>query len=72
MYTALDTLGFDAGTLGNHEFNYGLDYLRKVISTAGMPLLNANVLNPTTKDFIYQPYTIVDKTLQIQLASLSA
>ncbi|HFR3774871.1 TPA: bifunctional 2',3'-cyclic-nucleotide 2'-phosphodiesterase/3'-nucleotidase [Streptococcus suis] len=62
MYTALDTLGFDAGTLGNHEFNYGLDYLRKVISTAGMPLLNANVLNPTTKDFIYQPYTIIDKT----------
>ncbi|MDW8680708.1 bifunctional 2',3'-cyclic-nucleotide 2'-phosphodiesterase/3'-nucleotidase [Streptococcus suis] len=62
MYTALDTLGFDAGTLGNHEFNYGLDYLRKVISTAGMPLLNANVLDPTTKDFLYQPYTIIDKT----------
>lgn len=62
MYTALDTLGFDAGTLGNHEFNYGLDYLRKVISTAGMPLLNANVLDTTTKDFLYQPYTIIDKT----------
>ncbi|HFI0253426.1 TPA: bifunctional 2',3'-cyclic-nucleotide 2'-phosphodiesterase/3'-nucleotidase [Streptococcus suis] len=62
MYTALDTLGFDAGTLGNHEFNYGLDYLRKVIATAGMPLLNANVLHPTTKDFLYQPYTIIDKT----------
>ncbi|HFU3985399.1 TPA: bifunctional 2',3'-cyclic-nucleotide 2'-phosphodiesterase/3'-nucleotidase [Streptococcus suis] len=62
MYTALDTLGFDAGTLGNHEFNYGLDYLRKVIATAGMPLLNANVIDPTTKDFLYQPYTIIDKT----------
>ncbi|HFR3976294.1 TPA: bifunctional 2',3'-cyclic-nucleotide 2'-phosphodiesterase/3'-nucleotidase [Streptococcus suis] len=62
MYAALDTLGFDAGTLGNHEFNYGLDYLRKVIATAGMPLLNANVLHPTTKDFLYQPYTIIDKT----------
>ncbi|HEM6338812.1 TPA: bifunctional 2',3'-cyclic-nucleotide 2'-phosphodiesterase/3'-nucleotidase [Streptococcus suis] len=62
MYTALDTLGFDAGTLGNHEFNYGLDYLRKVIATAGMPLLNANVLDPTTKNFLYQPYTIIDKT----------
>ncbi|HEL2405291.1 TPA: bifunctional 2',3'-cyclic-nucleotide 2'-phosphodiesterase/3'-nucleotidase [Streptococcus suis] len=62
MYAALDTLGFDAGTLGNHEFNYGLDYLRKVIATAGMPLLNANVLDPTTKDFLYQPYTIIDKT----------
>ncbi|HEM6302531.1 TPA: bifunctional 2',3'-cyclic-nucleotide 2'-phosphodiesterase/3'-nucleotidase [Streptococcus suis] len=62
MYAALDTLGFDAGTLGNHEFNYGLDYLRKVIATAGMPLLNANVLDPTTKNFLYQPYTIIDKT----------
>ncbi|HFI0467820.1 TPA: bifunctional 2',3'-cyclic-nucleotide 2'-phosphodiesterase/3'-nucleotidase [Streptococcus suis] len=62
MYTALDTLGFDAGTLGNHEFNYGLDYLRKVIATAGMPLVNANVLNPVTKEFAYQPYTIIDKT----------
>ena len=27
MYAALQKLGFDAGTLGNHEFNYGLDYL---------------------------------------------
>lgn len=62
MYAALDTLGFDAGTLGNHEFNYGLDYLRKVIATAGMPLLNANVLDPVTKNFLYQPYTIIDKT----------
>ncbi len=28
MY-ALETLGFDVGTLGNHEFNYGLAYLEK-------------------------------------------
>ena len=26
MYKALDSLGFDAGTFGNHEFNYGLDF----------------------------------------------
>ncbi|HEL1991029.1 TPA: bifunctional 2',3'-cyclic-nucleotide 2'-phosphodiesterase/3'-nucleotidase [Streptococcus suis] len=62
MYAALDTLGFDAGTLGNHEFNYGLAYLEKVIRTANMPLVNANVLDPTTKDFLYTPYTIVKKT----------
>ncbi len=29
MYAALETLGFDVGTLGNHEFNYGLAYLEK-------------------------------------------
>ncbi|HIH7964401.1 TPA: bifunctional 2',3'-cyclic-nucleotide 2'-phosphodiesterase/3'-nucleotidase [Streptococcus suis] len=62
MYAALETLGFDVGTLGNHEFNYGLAYLEKVIRTANMPLVNANVLDPTTKDFLYTPYTIVKKT----------
>ncbi|MFS1664670.1 bifunctional 2',3'-cyclic-nucleotide 2'-phosphodiesterase/3'-nucleotidase [Streptococcus sp. zg-JUN1979] len=63
MYQALEALGFDAGTLGNHEFNYGLAYLDKVIRTANIPLVNANVLDPTSKDFIYNPYTIVKKTL---------
>ncbi|MFV5216112.1 bifunctional 2',3'-cyclic-nucleotide 2'-phosphodiesterase/3'-nucleotidase [Azonexus caeni] len=29
-YKAMDTIGFDAGTLGNHEFNYGLPYLAQV------------------------------------------
>jgi 2',3'-cyclic-nucleotide 2'-phosphodiesterase/3'-nucleotidase len=24
MIAAMNTLGFDASTLGNHEFNYGL------------------------------------------------
>ncbi len=64
MYAALETLGFDVGTLGNHEFNYGLAYLEKVIRTANMPLVNANVLDPTTKDFLYTPYTIVKRHSQ--------
>ena len=62
MYTALQKLGFDAGTLGNHEFNYGLDYLKKVIATAGMPIVNANVVDAKTGEFIYDPYKIIKKT----------
>lgn len=46
MYAALQKLGFEAGTLGNHEFNYGLDYLKRVIDTAGMPIVN----DPTKKE----------------------
>ena len=64
MYAALQALGFEAGTLGNHEFNYGLDYLNRVIETAGMPLVNANVLDPATGKFIYQPYKIIEKTFR--------
>jgi 2',3'-cyclic-nucleotide 2'-phosphodiesterase/3'-nucleotidase len=32
-YKAMDAIGFDAGTLGNHEFNYGLPYLAQVTGT---------------------------------------
>ena len=32
-YEALEYLGFDVTTLGNHEFNYGLDFLNNVIET---------------------------------------
>lgn len=28
VYKALNTLDYTVGTLGNHEFNYGLDYLK--------------------------------------------
>ncbi|MFS9058474.1 bifunctional 2',3'-cyclic-nucleotide 2'-phosphodiesterase/3'-nucleotidase [Streptococcus mitis] len=62
MYTALQKLGFEVGTLGNHEFNYGLDYLKRVIETAGMPIVNANVVDPKTGAYIYDPYKIITKT----------
>lgn len=29
-YKAMDSIGYDAGTLGNHEFNYGLPYLAQI------------------------------------------
>ncbi|MFC3927515.1 bifunctional 2',3'-cyclic-nucleotide 2'-phosphodiesterase/3'-nucleotidase [Streptococcus caprae] len=62
MYAALESLGYDVGTLGNHEFNYGLDYLDQVISTAGMPIVNANVLDATTLKPLYKTYEIITKT----------
>ena len=62
MYAALQKLGFEAGTLGNHEFNYGLDYLKRVIDTAGMPIVNANVVDPKTGAYVYDPYKIINKT----------
>ena len=62
MYQALNSLGYDAGTLGNHEFNYGLDFLNKVISSAGLPLVNANVLNAQTNQPMFKTHEIIQKT----------
>lgn len=64
MYAALDALGFDASTLGNHEFNYGLDYLKNVISTAGLPVVNANVIDATSNQPLFKQYEIITKTFK--------
>lgn len=62
MYAALKALNFDASTLGNHEFNYGLDYLDRVMATAGLPIVNANVLDAKTGKPKFKPFDIITKT----------
>ncbi len=45
-YTAiLNDVGFDAGVIGNHEFNYGKDYLNKAVDALNYPILCANILD---------------------------
>jgi len=39
----MNEMRFDAMTLGNHEFDFGVDLLRKRISESGFPVLAANV-----------------------------
>lgn len=60
-YAALEALDFDGTTLGNHEFNYGLDYLDEVMDDAEFPVLNANVYDAKTKKNRFTPYEIIDK-----------
>jgi 2',3'-cyclic-nucleotide 2'-phosphodiesterase/3'-nucleotidase len=57
----LNALNYDAGTLGNHEFNFGLDYLNLVLSGAKFPIVNANVVDASTKAPYFTPYTILER-----------
>ncbi|MFM9282321.1 bifunctional 2',3'-cyclic-nucleotide 2'-phosphodiesterase/3'-nucleotidase [Paenibacillus jiagnxiensis] len=67
VYKAMNLLDYDAATLGNHEFNYGLDYLQKALKGADFPYINANVYaddgdNDEGNDKNYfTPYRIIDK-----------
>lgn len=61
MYKAFEKLGYDAETLGNHEFNYGLDFLNRMVNTAGLPIVNANVRDAKTGDYYFTPYKIIEK-----------
>jgi len=43
-HRVMQALGYDAANLGNHEFNYGLPFLRQVLAQAPFPVINANVV----------------------------
>ncbi len=44
MFAAMHAAGIEATTLGNHDFNYGLEALENALETAPFPVLCANVV----------------------------
>ena len=63
VYQAMNTLDYSVGNIGNHEFNYGLDYLHKALSGAKFPYVNANVLDAKTGKPLFTPYHIENKSV---------
>ncbi|MGN7359577.1 bifunctional 2',3'-cyclic-nucleotide 2'-phosphodiesterase/3'-nucleotidase [Paenibacillus sp. SAF-054] len=67
VYKAMDLMNYDAGGVGNHEFNYGLDFLKLAEKGANFPIVNANIYKDDgdkddSNDVNYfTPYTILDK-----------
>ncbi len=65
---AFNALRYDAVTLGNHEFNFGLDLLQRAIEDARFPVVSANVLrrradHPLGDDTLAPPFALVDRQL---------
>jgi len=83
MYRAMDALGYDGGTIGNHEFNYGLPFLAQVTDRAmnvdgvesrrcrgpNYPLVLSNVFSKRDDQPIYAPYAIVEKKIRVRDAN---
>ncbi|WP_423335708.1 bifunctional 2',3'-cyclic-nucleotide 2'-phosphodiesterase/3'-nucleotidase [Neobacillus sp. 19] len=69
IYKAMNYLNYDAGIVGNHEFNYGLDYLADVMEEVQFPIVNANIFkddhdsDPTNDVNYFTPYKIIDKKI---------
>ena len=71
MFRAMNLLGYEVATLGNHEFNYGLDFLSASLAGANFPFVCANLVNGTelgedpTKDTTFiAPYRVIDRVLK--------
>lgn len=65
---AFNTLGYDAATLGNHEFDYGLEFLAATLAGARFPIVSANVTtrlgkSPARDKTLVPPYAILRRTV---------
>lgn len=67
MYKAMNLLDYDAANIGNHEFNYGLEFLLKSLSGANFPYVLSNVYavdsddDPANDKPYFTPYLILDR-----------
>lgn len=72
VYKAMNLLNYDVGNIGNHEFNYGLDFLYNALEGANFPYINANVYcaeavcrdGVKQGDHLFTPYIIKDTTVK--------
>ncbi len=66
-YKVLNAIGVDAANIGNHEFNYGLPFLRQAIAGASFPYVSANVHvddgdgNPANDAHAFNPWVILER-----------
>ena len=69
---AMNRMKYDAGTLGNHEFDNGIDTLSAVLKNATFPILSSNYdLSKTPLVSLVKPYLIIEKNgLKIGIMAL--
>ena len=69
VIAAMNVLGYDAATLGNHEFNYGLEFLQATLAGSAFPFVSANALIKRGVDArhdkrLLPPYVMLDRSLR--------
>ena len=61
VITAMNYMGYDAMTLGNHEFNWGIPTMQTILSQAEFPVLAANVTDAAGELVTGAGWTIVER-----------
>lgn len=62
IVSIMNHLNYDVGTLGNHEFDFGIEFLEKMLSDIRYPIINANIVDEQQDSWI-EPYVILDRML---------
>jgi len=68
-YKVMNALRYDAANIGNHEFNFGLPFLRLALAGAAFPYVNANIVvddgnnnTPEAARNVFTPYVILERS----------
>ncbi|PWB80175.1 MAG: bifunctional 2',3'-cyclic-nucleotide 2'-phosphodiesterase/3'-nucleotidase [Methylocystaceae bacterium] len=62
VFAVMNKLRYDAATLGNHEFNFGLDFLERALAGAAFPYVSANIERADGREFA-PPFRILERRL---------
>ncbi len=75
VYLAMNALEYDVANYGNHEFNYGLNFLAESVNDAAFPYISANIYRDDGDDnadndvTYFEPYRILDKVVTDSLGN---
>lgn len=61
MIQAMNVLGYDALSLGNHDLDYGVDFLANVLTVARFDVLCANLRAKTSNRSLFSPSMILTR-----------
>ena len=61
VIAAMNQMGYDAMTLGNHEFNWGIPTMKTILSQANFPVLAANVKDASGNFVTGAGWTITER-----------
>ena len=58
----MNEMGYDAGTIGNHEFDFGLDNMARLFRMAEFPIVCANyAVEGTALEGLVKEYTVIER-----------
>lgn len=58
----MNYMGYEAMTLGNHEFNFGIELLENLKTEVNFPFLSANTTYKDSGEYFVDPYIIIEKS----------
>jgi len=58
---AMNAIGYDAATPGNHDFNFGLDVMGRSLGSASFPYVSANILRSSDRRPVFPRYVLLER-----------